>query len=372
METQNPFVIVGKIPRNLFCDRESEREKFVKILTNNGNITLMAERRIGKSKLIDVCFSEPVISEKYYTFYIDLLYTLSLNELVYAFGKEVFTTLKKKNTMAAKQFIAALKSINTQFSYDASTGLPTFSIGLGDVYQPEYTLEEIFNALEHADKPCIVALDEFQQIAKYSQKNIEALLRSHIQNASNVHFIFSGSEQHLISEMFLSSARPFYNSTDIIELKPIAYEKYMPFVKNRMDSVGSKIAEDNIKYIYDLLEGNTYCMQKVFHELVASNIKDCTIEQIDKTISSILEELSDSYKRLMSNIPIRQKELMYAIAKEGHATKILSSTFIRKHSLQSASSVQVAIAKLQDLGIVSHNEKSYFIQDNFFRLFLLE
>ena len=73
--------------------------------------------------------------------------------------------------------------------------------------------------LKKADKPCIVAFDEFQQISKYPEKNIEALLRSHIQHLSNVHFIFSGSERHLVTEMFLSSARPFYNSTSILDRK---------------------------------------------------------------------------------------------------------------------------------------------------------
>ena len=89
--------------------------------------------------------------------------------------------------------------------------------------------------LKKADKPCIVAFDEFQQISKYPEKNIEALLRSHIQHLSNVHFIFSGSGCHLVTEMFLSSARPFYNSTSILELYPIVAEEYIPFVCHWFD-----------------------------------------------------------------------------------------------------------------------------------------
>lgn len=70
-----------------------------------------------------------------------------------------------------------------------------------------------------------VSFDEFQQICRYPEKNIEALLRSHIQHLGNVNFIFVGSERHLISEMFLSSAKPFYNSTRQMELYPIAKER---------------------------------------------------------------------------------------------------------------------------------------------------
>ena len=114
--------------------------------------------------------------------------------------------------------------------------------------------------LKKADKPCIVAFDEFQQISKYPEKNIEALLRSHIQHLSNVHFIFSGSGCHLVTEMFLSSARPFYNSTSILELYPIVAEEYIPFVCHWFDVYERAIREEDVLVIYRLFEGNTYCL----------------------------------------------------------------------------------------------------------------
>jgi hypothetical protein len=90
-------------------------------------------------------------------------------------------------------FIQTIKSINGKFGFDPITNLPTFNLELGDIEKPEYTLEEIFRYLANADKPCIVAIDEFQQIAKYPEKNIEALLRTHIQKLKNSNFIFAGS-----------------------------------------------------------------------------------------------------------------------------------------------------------------------------------
>ena len=105
--------------------------------------------------------------------------------------------------------------------------------------------------LKKADKPCIVAFDEFQQISKYPEKNIEALLRSHIQHLSNVHFIFSGSERHLVTEMFLSSARPFYNSTSILELYPIVAEEYIPFVCHWFDVADVHAVMDHLAHIVE-------------------------------------------------------------------------------------------------------------------------
>ena len=188
--------------------------------------------------------------------------------------------------------------------------------------------------LKKADKPCIVAFDEFQQISKYPEKNIEALLRSHIQHLSNVHFIFSGSERHLVTEMFLSSARPFYNSTSILELYPIVAEEYIPFVCHWFDVYERTIREEDVLVIYRLFEGNTYYMQKTFHEAFINTPigSSCTLDILRQTVGGVLEKAGDGYRQLLSRIPERQKELLYAIASAGKAEKVMSAGFIRKYS----------------------------------------
>ena len=105
----------------------------------------------------------------------------------------------------------------------------------------------ITQCLIAADKPCIVAIDEFQQIAKYPEKNIEALLRTHIQKIENSNFIFAGSERHMMQEMFLSSSRPFYHSADILELKAIAPEIYIPFIADHFQKRKRHIEIENIE-----------------------------------------------------------------------------------------------------------------------------
>jgi hypothetical protein len=250
--------------------------------------------------------------------------------------------------------------------------MPTFSIELGDIVHPEYTLNEIFTCLEMADKPCIVAFDEFQQICKYPEKNIEALLRSHIQHLSNVNFVFAGSERHLITEMFLSSAKPFYNSTKQVELYPIAPEEYIPFVTHWFHAYQKGISEEDVQRVYQLFEGNTYGMQRTFHEAFINTSvgESCSLDIIRKSIADIIEDNGHAYSRMLSQIPARQKELLYAIAKEGKAEKITSGAFIKKHVLLSASSVQAAMKKLLELDLITLDNGCYTIPDHFLALYL--
>ena len=269
-------------------------------------------------------------------------------------------------------FVQGLKSISAKFGFDPMTGLPEFSLELGDMTRPEYTLTEIFSCLEKADKPCIVTFDEFQQIGRYPEKNIEALLRSHIQHLSNVGFIFSGSERHIISQMFLSSARPFYNSASMLELKPIKISEYAPFAVRNFSEAGKKLLSEHVQIVYDLYEGNTYCMQKTFHEAfdAVPEGDECSLEILRQTVDSILEETGTGYRMMLSEIPLRQKELLYAVASEGEARHITGVNFIRKYSLASSSAVQTAANKLKNMDLLTVSDGAYHISDPMFRIYL--
>ena len=244
----NPFVVTGKIEAEYFCDRVTESARVIKTITNGNNLVIISPRRMGKTGLIQFCYDKPQIAEEYYTFFIDILHTTSLREFTYLLGRTIYDTLLPRSRKMASLFIQTIRSINGKFGFDPITNMPTFNLELGDIERPEYTLDEIFRYLAEADKPCIVAIDEFQQIAKYPEKNIEALLRTHIQKLGNCNFIFAGSERHMMQEMFTSSARPFYNSADLLELRAIAPEIYIPFVCGHFEKRNRHIEPENVEW----------------------------------------------------------------------------------------------------------------------------
>ena len=93
-----------------------------------------------------------------------------MREFAYVFGLKVFETLQGKSRKMIMAFVQGLRSVNAKFGFDPLDGTPTFSLELGDISRPEFTLIEIFDCLEKADKSCVVAFDEFQQISKYPEK----------------------------------------------------------------------------------------------------------------------------------------------------------------------------------------------------------
>ena len=210
MLQNNPFLTEGYLSPEYFCDRVEETALLTRHLTNGCNVALIAPRRMGKSGLIYNCFNEEEIRNNYHCIYIDIYETKNLNEFVYVMGKGILRELKSQGRKVWESFLNIMQSLKSTITFDIN-GNPEWNVGLGDIASPDITLDEIFEYLNHADKPCIVAIDEFQTIASYPEKTVEAALRKRIQNCHNAKFVFSGSKRHMMALMFASESRPFYN-----------------------------------------------------------------------------------------------------------------------------------------------------------------
>lgn len=369
---KNPFIVSGKIEPEYFCDRVEESAKLIKSLTNGNNLVLISPRRMGKTGLIHFCYDKPEISNNYSTIFIDILHTTSLREFTFLFGKSIFESIIPLGRKVLTTFVQTLKSLSGKFSVDLVTNMPTFNLELGDITHPALTLEEIFAYLEKSDKPCIVAFDEFQQIVNYPEKNIEALLRSYVQQASNANFIFAGSEYHIMQKMFMSSAKPFYNSADTLELKAIDLDEYIRFVTRLMGKGHRIVSPRIIKSVYRLYQGNTYAMQKTFNELysILNDGETCTLDTVVTAINNVIDSKEPMFRQQLSGINDKHKPLLYAIARDGEAERLTSAVFVKRHKLASASAVQYSATQLLSNGILTRLNGKYSVNDPFFALWI--
>jgi len=369
----NPFILVGDIPASYFCDRQQEIARLIKAVHGGENLCLVSARRMGKSRLVKHCSMLPEIAENYYFFYVDLLHTSSLRDFAFAFGRCVFDTLQSKGEKFVRQFLSAVQSLSVTMTVDPLSSMPQFGLSLNQNAQLEYTFESIFRYLENADRPCIICFDEFQQIAKYPEKNVEALLRSHIQHMRNAHFIFSGSERHMLEEMFNSSAHPFYNSASYMGLEAIPEDKYVEFACYWFEQYNKHVDAELVQLIYRIAEGNTYAMQRISHELFDELAVNETADRqtLAKAVNNIVEAEIPRYARLLSHVPERQQTLLFAIAKEGRVQKIMSGAFLTKYHLMSSSAVQNAIKHLLEMDLVTQDDtKQFVVEDIFLRIYL--
>ena len=368
----NPFVTKGYTGSAYFCDRVTETKDLVKMLTNENNMALISPRRIGKTDLIHHCFEQPEIKDRYYTFIIDIYATNSLTDFVEVFGRAIFEELKPLGRKVWERFFNVLKSVQQQISFDIN-GNPVWGIGLGNYINPATTLEEIFSYLGSADKPCMVAIDEFQKITDYPNgPNVEAALRTHIQRCPNATFLFCGSKRHLMTEIFLSPSRPFYQSVVTMGLDTISEDKYSAFAIRQFESYGKEVDAEVVHEVYRRFEGITAYLQRVMNVLFMNTAKGerCSIAMIDEAIDFIVSLNSEHYETLFSQMSEKQRVTFLAIAMEKRAKNISSGQFVHKYHLVSSSSVVSAIRGLLEKDFITQENGEYYVYDYFFPIWL--
>ena len=370
---ENPFVTNGYVGPEYFCDRTEETAMLTNLLTNGNNIALISPRRVGKTDLMRHCFQQKSIKDNYQCFLIDIYATNSFHDFVSVFGKSILDTLKSKGRKAWEGFLNALLSVRSEISFDIN-GNPVWGLGVGAMVPPQTTLDEIFTYLRTAEKHCLVAIDEFQQILYYNDnKNVEAALRTQIQQCSNANFIFAGSQRHLMSEMFLSPSRPFYQSVVPMSLGAIPMDRYWAFAEPQFAKNGNrKISYEVVASVYERFEGITANVQRIMNMLYMLTPKGevCTMEMIDKAIDTYLQLSSAYYEELLRQMPEKQRNVFLAIATEGQVKGISSGKFVRKYNLPSTSSVVSAVKGLLEKDFITQNDNVYSIYDRFFQLWI--
>ena len=261
-----------------------------------------------------------------------------------------------------------IKSCRPIFTFDELTGQPEISIDITPTKE-EATLGEIFDYLRSSDKRCYIAIDEFQQITEYPEKGVEALLRSHVQFSPNVHFIFAGSQQHIMQEMFLSAKRPFYQSTQTLSINCIEKEKYYTFAALFFAKDDRHLDEKIFSQIYNEFEGHTWYIQSVLNRLYGFP-DNPDQDKINYAIRNIISENEYGYQNLLAAYPSGAVRLLKAIAQERIVKKINAGSFIAKYKLKATSSVNTALNSLVKKEMVYKTKNGYIIYDRFFAIWL--
>ena len=254
-------------------------------------------------------------------------------------------------------------------SPDPVMGTPTVSVAI-ERTNTEYTVKSIFEYLKQSGKEVYVAIDEFQTITEYTEQGTEALLRSYIQFIHNVHFVFSGSKQHLMYEMFGSPKRPFYQSTAMLTLLPLHEEVYYDFASRWFEARKGSLSREVFRQLYHLFDGYTWYLQSVLNRLYETERHVTDYQQVGDAILSILNDKASQYEMMMTFLTDNQRSLLIAIAKDSCVAQLQANDFIRKHELPSASSVKKALTVLQDKDLVYQTLKGYIVYDRFFDLWL--
>lgn len=353
-KVMNPFALTTYRGPAYFCDREAETKQLTELMLNGHNITLFALRRLGKTGLIHHVFHSFSNTKKLSCIYLDIQATQNLAEFTNQLATAVYNHFPVEKS-AGKKVMALFQRFRPLISFDELTGKPTISLSIENQTQKENSFGQILQFLDQQQLRIIMAIDEFQQILSYPETNTEALLRSHMQQLKNITFIFCGSNQQMMHEIFNSAKRPFFASTTNLSLGFINQEIYKNFIRQQFSANQRTIDDESLNYISQWTRLHTFYTQYFCSVLFTKNKKHTTIKDVYETAVSILNLNESTYFQYRNLLTSAQWQLLSAIAKEEQLFKPQSKAFIQKHKLGTPALVKRGLDALLKKEIIFHN-----------------
>jgi hypothetical protein len=362
----NPFLLKGYKSPSYFCNREIESQKILTAVQNQQDITLFALRRIGKSALIHHVFYR--LKKNFDCVYADIWGTTSLNGFINEIANAVIQSSVFSKRPLGKKLTDFIRSIGASLSVGFD-GKPSVDLVYHDKNYAFKSLEEIFNFLEMNTRPVILAIDEFQEIKKYDH-SLEAKLRAIAQRCQNIRFIYSGSEHHLLNEIFSAYNAPFYQSTRMMELKKIAIDEYRTFILKHFNTAKKKIEGTVIDHILTVCYNHTYYVQAICNFLYSQSKLPQTIAEFESLYYEYITEKRVFYSELPQRLSKQQFSTIKAFAQLGLVSAPTSAEFLSLAEVKSASSMQRIIKTLIDKQLIIKEDDKMRIYDVFLEHFL--
>ncbi|MDX2189857.1 MAG: ATP-binding protein [Bacteroidota bacterium] len=367
-QNANPFPISHYMGPDTFCDREKETKTLVSGLENGQNFTLLSLRRIGKTGLIKHVLSKMTDTKSYFCLYIDIQFTQNQSEFAMQLAKEITKTFPIQRGIGRK-FISAISNLRPKVSFDALSGAPELSLDVAPDQIKENTIQDILYFLDSQNVSIILAIDEFQQILKYPEQNTEAMLRATMQQVRNIRFLFCGSDQHLMYELFQSAKRPFFASCTPMYLNKIDNHIYNLFISEQFLKHKRNITFEAIELILNLSFTHTYYTQSICHHVFQRGLKKIDTDEVYHAMYEILKEYEPYYYQLKNLLTDAQWQLMKALAHETEVIQPYNSQFIAKYKLQSSAAVKRSLDSLLQKELIYHNTSQnngyYAVYDKF-------
>ena len=366
---ENPFIIKSYESKELFCDREEELQQMLRNCINSSDMTLISQRRMGKTGLILRLFDEiKDVRPDIHTIYFDIFASRSIDDFIKLMAEAAMKSFPSKTTMG-ENLLTFIKSLRPQLSFDTITGEPQLQIAYQTAHEKEYTLRGLFDFLDSQKEHIVIAIDEFQQIRDYPEQNMEALLRTYIQQTHNLTFIFCGSKKHMMTDIFANEKKPFYNSTAFVSLDKISETSYSAFIRQLFKDRHRSITDEALQFILDWTRRHTYYTQQLCHTVYANGNETVTIDDVKKACEQLMKQGEAVYLQYRQMLTEKQWDYLIAVAKEGSVQQITASAFLRNHKIGTPSVSRRHADSLCEKGLLNDditiNGTTYSLSDVF-------
>jgi len=351
----NPFKFGSVVSDVFFANREVEYEKLSQLIASSIHVIMIAPRRFGKTSLVNKVVensNRPV-----------LLLDLQLITNTGDFANQLLKQLFKKYPFEKLKFLVRNFRVVPMLSVDPVTN--NVEVGFQPHIDSFVHLEDVLNLIEKLGEEKIrpiVVLDEFQELLSLD-KSLDKRLRSVIQFHKNINYVFMGSSESMMKQIFENKKSPFYHFGQLFTLDKIPYSDFLSFLQYRFETITDKSIELSEAILSFSHCHPHYTQQLAFHIWMTLERENYSENTVNKTIENIILLHDNDFERLWNNFNNTDKKVLIDLAFEQTNS---SFTSVLYHNARASSTVYSALKRLTHKGILIKTEK-YEIDDPFFR-----
>ena len=371
MIMENPFVFGRAAEGAYFTDRIEDARRLSANLTHGIHTILISPRRWGKTSLVKKVINETDRPDIKFVF-IDIFDCKSEYDFYHSFANEIVKQTSSKIDEWVETAKTFLSNISPKFSFGTD---PMNDFSLSFEWSPKDNTEKEILQLPQkiAQKKnirLIVCLDEFQQIADFSDSiTFQKKLRSVWQHQQEVTYCMFGSKKHLMENIFNEKSMPFYKFGDMMFLKKIPTEEWIPFVCDKFRETGKTISEEQVAKICGLTENLSSYVQHLAWIVWYKSDKVVRNKDIDDAVSDLLEQNKVFFQREVEQLSEYQLNFLKALA-NGVSSGFSRKEIIKKYRLESSANVQSVKKSLLKKGIIDIDEQTVTFDDSIFKLWM--
>lgn len=361
---KKPFVFGVPVQGDYFIGRQLESLRLKENLMNGINTILVSPRRWGKTSLVDKVCSE-IKDKDYLIVKMDAFPCRNEYDFYNVFAATVIRTASGRiEDIAenAKGFIERITPSIT-FSPDKITEY-TLSFSLTPkTHTPEEILQLPQVIAERKKRKLIICIDEFQQVAEFPDTiHVQRKLRSVWQHQKDVCYCLYGSRMNMMTKLFNKSSMPFYKFGDVLYLKNIPIENWLPYISSRFAEHGKLIAPDLVQKLCERVEYHSSYIQQLAWYTLLNTERKCTDKTIDYGYQELMEQNTQIFLQQTEHLTSFQMNFLKAIV-DGVKKGFGEAEIREKYSLGSSSNINRLKEALIDKELIELSSDGYKISD---------
>lgn len=356
---KNPFKFGSIVEAPYFMNRVEETRKVKSILSSANHLIIISPRRYGKTSLINAAAKS--LNRPYIILDLQLLTTQS--DFASQLLKRIYRIYPAQKLKDLIKYFRIAPSI----TLNPISNAIDISYKTGTSEAANTALEDVLNLIEKLGtgktKPIII-FDEFQEIKRIGD-NLDRFLRSVIQHHKNINYVFLGSQESLIREIFEKKKSPFYHFGYLLPLEKIPSNEFLLYLTNNFRDLTEENNSISEK-ILEITKCHPYYTQQLAFTVWELLFKENKIKHpVAIAVDELMRHHDIDYERLWNTI--NRTDMKILIGMSISESSPLSEEFSKQHETGATSTVFSSLKRLLQNGFIVKSSLGYEIDDPFFK-----